>query len=206
MSSHDQTADSLDVVSHDTLPSATPLFLRERFGLRVSPAAPEHSAAAEAAAEPFFPGDRTSDRASLDAELEQAVYAALRQARQPEPAPSLGFLAELDQRLAAISAGRRVSAAIGVSAIIALFFVFIVPASHEFAAQNDPAPTANLQSMKAALNEPLPVVEETKAGLCELQSVLGPPESQPAATHEQSENLLQQFMQWRQKPIDQKTP
>jgi hypothetical protein len=227
MSSLIEQLNSLDSDEHDEPASYAPRSWRERFEAAWSEASPESAAPASGPAAARPPAHDPAAPAALDAELERVVYEALRHAREPErpemmaqqpgmipeqlEQPELvservGLVAELDRRLASIGPGGRFAAAIGVSAIVALFFVFIVPASHEFAGQGAAAPFGTVQSMKAALNEPLPATDDTRPALCELQSVLGPPQAQPAATHEQSENLLQQFMQWREKPLAEKAP
>ena len=148
-----------------------------------------------------------SSAAHLESELEEAVHAALRRPREmaviSEPA---GFFHELDRRIALVSVAGRFAAAIGVSAVVALFFVVLVPASRDHAGQPDGAPSGMIQSMKAALNEQPSGSEDAKPGLCELQTILGAPQSQPVITHAQSETLLQQFMQWREKPTLAKNP
>lgn len=144
---------------------------------------------------------------AVDSRLEDAVYGSLRQPREPsvisEPA---GFFRELDRRIALISVAGRFAAAIGVSAAVALFFVFMVPAPHDDVAQTDGPPSGIIQSMKAALNEPSAGSEDGKPALCELQNILGTPQAQPAMSKAQSETLLQQFMQWREKPVVARTP
>ncbi len=223
MSSLIEQLNSLDSDEHDE--SHAPRSWRERFEAALSPASPEPAMPASDPATGLPQAHDPAVPVALDAELERVVYEALRHAREPEQPEMLsrqpgmiseqleqpelvservGLVAELDRRLASIGAGGRFAAAIGVSAIVALFFVFIVPASHEFAGQSAAAPFGTVQSMKAALNEPLPATDDTRPALCELQSVLGPPQAQPAVTHEQSENLLQQFMQWRETPLAEK--
>lgn len=223
MSSLIEQLNSLDADEIDAPASYAPRSWREQFGTRLSPASPEPAPAASDHATVLPAAVDPSAPAALDAQLERAVYDALRHARQPDQpeqrninpelaqgsemvSEPIGLVAELDRRLAAIGAGGRFAAAIGVSAIVALFFVFIVPASHEFAVPSQAAPFGTVQTMKAALNEPLPVTDDTRPALCELQSVLGPPQAQPAVTHAQSETLLQQFMQWREKPMAEKAP
>jgi hypothetical protein len=139
--------------------------------------------------------------AALESQLEQAVYEALRRPREPVViSRRFDFLHELDRRMASFSIGSRFAAAIGVSAVVALFFVFLVPASHDFVPPAESGSPGLIQSMRAALNEPSQGGEDGKPALCELQNVLGVPQSQAAMSHEQSDTLLQQFMQWRQKP------
>jgi hypothetical protein len=187
------------------------------------------------------PKDTPASLASLESQLEHAVHEALRRPREPEAVSEPADLfPELDRRMSLIGVAGRFAAAIGVSAIAALFFVFMVPASRDFAAQVEDRSLGVIQFMKAALNEPLagpsrpgasnpgsgnpaannpgpsnPTAghpgsgqqEASSAGgengrpaLCELQDILGPPRSQPAISHERSETLLQQFMQWQEKP------
>ena len=148
----------------------------------------------------------TSSPDALAAELEEAVHAAMQRSREPALSEPVGFFRELDRRIALISVAGRFAAAVGVAAVVALFFVFMVPASHDLIGQSDAAPFGIIQSMKAALNEPPSAAEEAKPALCELQNILGAPQTQPAISHEQSETLLQQFMQWREKPLVAKAP
>jgi hypothetical protein len=156
-------------------------------------------------------GDASADAASAPAaaasRLEDAVFGALRRPREPElMSEPAGFFRELDQRIALISIAGRFAAAIGIAAVVALFFVFLIPASRDYSRQTDGPPSGTIQSMKASLNELPSASEGTKPALCELQNILGLPQSQPVMTHEQSETLLQQFMQWREKPPVAKTP
>jgi len=150
--------------------------------------------------------DAASARAAVESRLENAVIGALRQPRAPEFVPEpAGFLGDLDRRIALISIAGRFAAAIGIAAVVALFFVFLIPASRDYFGQTDGAPSGIIQSMKATLIELPSTSEGTKPALCELQNILGLPQSQPVMTHEQSETLLQQFMQWREKPPVAKT-
>src|ERR1700746_1448925 len=87
----------------------------------------------------------------LDAQLEGAVYESLRRQLDPEvmEEPS-GLARELDRRDALFGVAGRFALAIGVSALVAVFFVFMIPASHQ------PKPAASLagtiEQMKAALS------------------------------------------------------
>ena len=99
-----------------------------------------------------------------------------------------------------IDAGAEI--AVVVSAIIALFFVVMMPARQDSAASF----TATVRSFTTALSQqpsqPLPVEEAKKPALAEFQSLLAASDTAQAAEHEQadkqSDKLLQQFMQWRQ--------
>jgi hypothetical protein len=110
---------------------------------------------------------------------------------------------ELDRRTALINVAGRFAAAVGISALVALFFAVMVPASRDYARQPDGVASsfsAILQSIKTAFYQPLLRVDESKPALSEFQKVLASTPSQDVTTHEQSEMLLQQFLQWRQKP------
>jgi hypothetical protein len=133
--------------------------------------------------------------ASLDTQLEDAVSDVLWHPLDPEvihePA---GLARESDRRAALIS----FAAGVGVSAVVALFFVVMLPASR----QSDAASTSSeiIRSMRTALPQSGQGDDGSKPALAEFQAILASaPASQPA-THEQSDQLLQQFLQWRQKP------
>jgi hypothetical protein len=136
--------------------------------------------------------------ASLDTQLEDAVSDVLWHPLDPEvihePA---GLARESDRRAALISFG------VGVSAVVALFFVTMLPASR----QSDAASTSSeiIPSMRTALPQSGQGDDGSKPALAEFQAILASaPASQPA-THEQSDQLLQQFLQWRQKPHSTET-
>jgi hypothetical protein len=133
---------------------------------------------------------------NFDSRLENAVSDALRHPLDPE------VMREPEQEKALWSVAARFAAAIGVAAVVALFFVIVVP----IARQGDSEPSASLgivQSIKAALfqsgeTSPKPAINEFQAILAST-----PPGS--AAASDPSGQLLQQFMQWREKP-DPATP
>ncbi|WOH50200.1 hypothetical protein [Bradyrhizobium sp. sBnM-33] len=135
--------------------------------------------------------------ASFDSQLESAVSDALRHPLDPE----IMREPQLESKKALWSVAARFGAAIGVSALVALFFVVLVPGSR----QSDGEPSASsgiVQSIKAALFQsgeasPKPAISEFQAVLAST-----PPSASPAS--EQSQ-LLKQFMQWREKP-DPATP
>jgi hypothetical protein len=142
----------------------------------------------------------------LDTQLESAVSGALWHPLDPEVIHEPAELArELDRRAALMSVATRFAAAIGVSAVVALFFVIMVPASR----QSDTGGTTSGVSTQSASVPPAKVAppqsgpreEGSKSALAEFQTLLASAQaSQPATTHEQSEQLLQQFLQWGQKP------
>ena len=110
-----------------------------------------------------------------------------------EPA---GRTRDLDRRAALLSVAARVAAVAGVVAVVALLFVIMKPASRQSVAGSTPSDmtastsTAPPQSSQADV--------EWKPALAEFKALLASPPSQPA-THEQSQQLLQNFLQWRKK-------
>jgi len=178
-----------------------PRWLRERSETALSPA-PE-------------PGSESLPRPSstphsFDTLLEEAVAESLRHPLDPEVMHEPpGFVRELDRRMAILSVAGRFAAAIGVSAVVALFFVIMVPASRDYARQADGSGTSVtgvLQSLRTALSQPRQKDDESKPALAEFQTILAsPPASQPV-TREESETLLQQFVQWQQQPAPAPKP
>jgi hypothetical protein len=149
---------------------------------------------------------RIAPPAPLDSQLESAVYESLRRPMDPAVMGEPRALArELERRNAMFGLAGRLAAAVGVSAIIALFFVIMMPASR----QADPAASfsATVQSFTSALAQQPPQQQQSddarKPALAEFQSLLVPTDSAQAAEREQpdkqSDKTLQQFLQWRQK-------
>src|SRR4051794_40088135 len=101
-----------------------PRWLRERPDARPSSSQDTRDTRSEPVRTPAF------SPVSLDTQLENAVSSALWHPLDPEiihepPA----FEREMDRRAALITVAGRFAAAVGVSAIVALFFVIMVPAS-----------------------------------------------------------------------------
>jgi hypothetical protein len=141
----------------------------------------------------------------VDPQLESAVYESLRRPIDPALLGETRALThELEPRSAFFGVAGRVVAAVGISAIIALFFVIMMPASR----QADPASSFSetVQSFSNALAQQpqqSPAEETRKPALAEFQSLLTPGTAQ-AAEREQPDKqaadaTLQQFLQWRQK-------
>src|ERR1700730_7460576 len=90
---------------------------------------------------------------SFDALLEEAVAESLRHPLDPqvmnEPP---GFVRELDRRMAILSVAGRFAAAIGVSAIVALFFVIMVPASRDYPRQQPDAATSSVSAFRQSFH------------------------------------------------------
>jgi Sec-independent protein translocase protein TatA len=141
----------------------------------------------------------------VDPQLESAVYESLRRPLDPTLLGETRALEhEFEGRGALFGVVGRVVAAVGISAIIALFFVIMMPASR----QPDAAPTFSetVQSFTNALGQqPAQAQSEEarKPALAEFQSLLTPGTAQAAERQqpdkEAAEKTLQQLLQWRQK-------
>jgi len=133
--------------------------------------------------------------ASFDSQLESAVSDALRHPLDPE----LMNEPNLESKKALWTVAARFAAAIGVAALVALFFVIAVPGSRQGDGETSTSTFSNVaQSIKTTLFQsgeasPKPAINEFQALLAST------PPSAPAAS-EQDSQLLQQFMQWREKP------
>jgi len=172
-----------------------PRWLRERPEVRVAPSN-------EKTAEPVrSPSPRPA--ASLDTQLENAVSSALWHPLDPEVIQEPpGLAEEMDRGSALITVAGRFAAAVGVSAIVALFFVIMVPASR---LPDSGGSSGIVKSIKSALFQPSARDDGSKPAIAEFQPILASAQSNQPATREQSGQLLQQFMQWRQKPNSTET-
>ena len=103
---------------------------------------------------------------------------------------------DLDRRAALLSVAARVAAVVGVVAVVALLFVIMKPASRQSVAGSTPSDMTGSTSTAPPQSSQADV--EWKPALAEFKALLASPPSQPA-THEQSQQLLQNFLQWRKK-------
>jgi hypothetical protein len=148
---------------------------------------------------PEPPGRAISPPAPLDSQLENAVYESLRRPLDPQVLSETRALArEFERRSTLFGISGRVAAAVGISAIIALFFVIMLPA-----ARQPDAPqsfSAAVQSFSTALSQQHPG-DDAKPALAEFQSLLTPGNTAQAAeqqpSDQQADKTLQQFLQWR---------
>ena len=110
---------------------------------------------------------------------------------------------DLDRRAALLSVAARFAAVASVVAVVALLFVIMKPASRQSVAGSTPSDitgstsTAPPQSSQGEVG--------SKPALAEFKALLASPLNQPA-THEQSQGLLQQFLQWRKEADAIETP
>ena len=153
-------------------------------------------------------GRSISPPAPLDPQLENAVYETLRRPIDPKLLGETRALArELERRNSLFGLTGRLVAAIGVSAIIALFFIVMMPArqrdtaaSFQMAVQS--FTTALSQQQQPPQPQQQPNDDTKKPALAEFQTLLTSDTAQAAEREQserQSDKLLQQFLQWRQK-------
>jgi len=103
---------------------------------------------------------------------------------------------DLDRRAALSSVAARVAAIAVVVAVVALLFVIMKPASRQSVASSTPSDITGSTSTAPPQSNQGDV--GSKTALAECKELLASPPSQPA-THEQSQQLLQRFLQWREK-------
>ena len=191
---------SLSEQEHDNLNPNEPAYYAPRW-LRDRPDA-RPAASRDAVSEPMR--NLASSPASLDTQLEKAVSNALWHPLDPEVIHEPpGLAEELDRGSALITVAGRFAAAVGVSAIVALFFVIMVPASR---LPDSGGSSGIVKSIKSALFQPGQREDGSKPAIAEFQPILASAaQGNQPATREQSGQLLQQFMQWRQKPNSTET-
>ena len=103
---------------------------------------------------------------------------------------------DLDRPAALLSVAARFAAVAGVVAVVVLLFVIMKPASRQSVASSTPSDMTGSTSTAPPQSSQADV--EWKPALAEFKTLLASPPSQPA-THEQSQQLLQNFLQWRKK-------
>jgi hypothetical protein len=137
--------------------------------------------------------------ASFDSQLESAVSDALRHPLDPEVMRE----PELQSKKALWSVAARFTAAVGVSALVALFFVVVVPGTRQ--SDGEPSTFSGIaQSIKSALFQPREA--PPKPAIDEFQAILASTQPATPAASEPSGELLKQFMQWRENPASAAPP
>jgi hypothetical protein len=136
---------------------------------------------------------------SLDSQLKNAGSVSLLHpdvVREPA-----GFARETDRRASLFSLAARFAAAAAVVTVGAVLFLLMRPASQQSDTDSTASSTSSqiTGSTKAALPPSGQDDLASKPALAQFKALLAtPPVSQPAP-QQQSEPLLQQFIQWRQK-------
>jgi hypothetical protein len=124
--------------------------------------------------------------AALNARLENAVYESLRRQTEPEIVPEPKDFSRMGTRRTLIAIASGVAAALAVASVAALLFVTVYPREQDtgrpFAAATQPT-----------------TAPDDKPALSQFRALVNANTGGQNFTHEQSERLLQQFVQWRQK-------
>lgn len=147
-------------------------------------------------------GRAVSRTSSLDRQLENAVYESLRRSLDPEVMPEPPAVTRETERKAMFGFAGRLAVAVGVSAIVALFFVIMVPATRQPDAGSSLAST--IETFTAAVARTSQAEDASKPALAEFKGLLATSgennaQAENNANQPQSERLLQQFMVWREK-------
>ena len=142
---------------------------------------------------------------TLDGQLEDAVRESLRHPLDPEAVEEPPEL----ERGGLLGVVGRFAAAVGAAAFVALLFVIVIPSLRQQPA-TEPSAAEVIDSMKAAMSKSEPIAKPEPIVLPrEVQPAAEPPSivttaesSSPPVSHEESEALLKQFMQWQQTPAE----
>jgi hypothetical protein len=130
---------------------------------------------------------RTLPASALSARLEGAVYESLRRQVEPEAVPEPNDTNRLGTRRTLIAIASGVAAALAVASVAALLFFTLYPKE------------ADLGRPFASAAPPAPSQTDDKSALSQFRALVNANTGGQNFTHEQSERLLQQFVQWRQK-------
>ena len=106
------------------------------------------------------------------------------------------------RRTALFSGVALVAVVLGIWAIIAVYYVVMAPSSQPLDAGSTSSEIP--QSMTSIVPQ-AGQREGSKPALAQFQAILAPAPPRHDAAHEQSEQLLQGFLQWRQKPDSTET-
>jgi hypothetical protein len=161
----------------------------ERSGIRLSSVG---SSAGETRFDRPFSVDPSSspfaESGSLDAQLEDAISESLRRHLDPQRVPEPpAFARERPRRGKLLMVGGGIAASVGVAAVVALLLV-VVMRDHSIGS-----------GFAAAAEFVLPHGNEAAKPASQPRSVLAFGESSQTVTPEQSQELLDRFVKWRQK-------
>src|SRR5882724_6705606 len=140
-------------------------------------------------------GRTISPLTPLDSPMENAAYEFLHPPLDADAmSETRALVREMERRGSLFGVTVRMVAAIGIAAIIALFFVVMVPTARQ---------PDSMQSSTAALTQHYQSEYVPRPALAEFRSLLASGDTAQAAEREQpekeSDKVLQQFLQWRQK-------
>jgi hypothetical protein len=125
---------------------------------------------------------------SVNARLESAVYESLRRPMGPQAVPEPNDLKRLGTRRTLIAIASGVGAALAFASVAALLFVTVYPKDQDAG-----------RSLAATPQAPPSRQADDKPALSQFRALVNAESGGQNFTHEQSERLLQQFVQWRQK-------
>jgi hypothetical protein len=174
-----------DPASPNDLTYYAPRELRER--------AKSVSLSQEARSEPVR--SPISQPPSLDIRLKTPVY--LRRPPAPEVIHGSAGLERELRRAALFGVAGRFAAVAAFVTVVALLFILMSPALRQSDASSTPSEITG--SIKTALPQSSQEENGAKSALAEFQGVLASAPTSKPATPEQPPQLLQQFLQWRQK-------
>jgi len=149
-------------------------------------------------ARPFRPPATSITDTTLDGQLENAVRESLRHRLDPEAIEEPPEL----ERGGLLGVVARFAAAVGAAAFVALLFVIVIPSLRQ-QPSTEPSAAEVIDSIQAAMSRSAPAGKPREPQPSpEAQSILTSSESGRQANPEESEALLRQFMQWQQKPAE----
>jgi hypothetical protein len=157
----------------------------------VNDAALDRAAKAEATARPL------PASAALSARLENAIYESLRRQMDPEIVPEPVDYKRQGTRRILIAVASGVAAALAVASVAALLFVTIYPKEQDAGRAFAAAP----QAAQSGQSD-----DTSKPALSQFRALVNANAGGQNFTHEQSERLLQQFVQWQQKTASTDKP
>lgn len=146
---------------------------------------------------PFRPPATSITDTTLDGQLEKAVFDSLRHPLDPEAV-------EEPQEAGGGILGMigRVATAVGAAAFVALLFVIVIPSLRQQA--SEPSTAEMIDSIKSAFarSEQPAKPQDTQASP-DPQPIAASSDTASPVSHQESEALLKQFLQWQQKPEGQ---
>jgi hypothetical protein len=123
--------------------------------------------------------------------LESAMSEFVRRQIKPEPVPEPAGLKREGARGMLVAGSMGLAAAVAVACVVALLYVTLFPK------EKDPVQSFAAAAPAAALlRQP---DDTSKPTASQLRALVTPDSGGDGISHEQSEQLLQQFVQWRQK-------
>ena len=133
---------------------------------------------------------------TLDGQLETAVFESLRHPLDPQAVDE-----PQETGSGVLGVIGRVATAIGAAAFVALLFVIVIPSLRQQA--SEPSTAEVIDSMKSAITRSDQMAKAREAQPAqEFQPIAASSEGAPAVSHEESEALLKQFMQWQHQPAE----